>query len=85
MNMSMNYGLGDLSTEMSGVSGIISMLGDCVTPAALPGAETCLSEATLEKLIFSITQQLDRIAEDLNEWESKLLELEHEHETHAAE
>ena len=74
--MRKKYDLGDLSTEIIGISGTISMLGDCVTPAALPGTGAMLTKKTLEELIFAITQQMDRVAADVSEWEGEFLRLE---------
>lgn len=82
--MSNRYDLGDLGAEIIGISGTITMLGMCVAPATFPGKGSTLSEETLENLIFAITKQLDRVAEEVNEWEGEVLRLKHELEMRAA-
>lgn len=69
--------LGDIGTELEGLQNVLTIIAMFVKPdeeASLKG--NTVTEEGLEFAFFSVESTLKRLAEEVNEWELKYVELE---------
>lgn len=69
--MKENRCIGDLAAEISGISRCISMIELLVRP--VDSLHDTPTEDTVHGAFYAVTQQLDRIADDLNDLEGAML------------
>ena len=66
--------IGDIAAEIIGISRCISMIELLVKPIDTTGnPQGVPSQDTVDGAFFAVTQQLDRIADDLNDLECVML------------
>lgn len=68
------FDLEDIAAELTGISRTLTCIAELVMPRRIDGISTP-TESTIEGAFFAIERQIDRIADNLNDFDDALMKM----------